>query len=179
MIPRPSIRFGEFEFAPGLRRLVRCGTVVELSSRATDILAVLTERPGEVIPKRELLARVWPRAVVVEAALRVHMVALRRALGDAKGGERFIATVPGQGYCFVGQLEPSPGAAEGGAASMHAIPRSLPARPTKVVGRDAVVKDLIHQLERQRFVRWWGRAGSERRPSPCWPPTTGWRHMAA
>src|SRR6202051_2290390 len=80
---RPSLRFGEFEFAPGQRRLERGGVVVELSSRAMEILAVLTERPGQVITKQELLARVWPDAVVVEAALRVHMAALRRALGDA------------------------------------------------------------------------------------------------
>src|SRR5258706_7927102 len=94
--PRPSLLFGEFEFTPGLRRLERGGAVVELSSRAMDILAALTERPGEVITKRELLARVWPDAVVVEAALRFHMVALRRALGDGEGGARFIATVPGR-----------------------------------------------------------------------------------
>ena len=117
---RPSLRFGEFEFAPGLRRLERGGVVVELSSRAMDILAILTERPGEVIAKRELLERVWPDVVVVEAALRVHMVALRRALGDGEGGGRFITTVPGRGYCFVGELESSPSEAEGDAAASRA-----------------------------------------------------------
>ena len=66
--PRSSLRFGEFEFAPGLRRLTRSGVVVEVSSRAIDILAALTDRPGEVIAKRELLARVWPDVVVAEAA---------------------------------------------------------------------------------------------------------------
>src|SRR5579859_4264960 len=149
---RPSMRFGEFEFAPGLRRLERGGVVVELSSRAMDMLAVLTERPGEVIAKRELLARVWPDAVVVEAALRFHMVALRRALGDAEGGGRFIATVPGRGYCFVGELESSHGAVEGGATPSRAAPRPLPACPAKVVGRGKVVEDLLLQLELQRFI---------------------------
>ena len=160
---RPSVRFGEFEFAPGLRRLERGGVVVELSSRAVEILAVLTERPGEVIGKQELLARVWPDAVVVEAALRFHMVALRRALGDGAGGGRFITTIPGRGYCFVGQLESSPGAegaaAEGSAAPPPAAPRPLPPRPTKVVGRDAVVEDLLSQLELQRFVTVVGPGG--------------------
>src|SRR5277367_3742698 len=94
---RPSLRFGEFEFTPGQRRLERGGVTLELSSRATDILAVLTERPGEVITKRELLGRVWPDTVVVDAALRVHMTALRRALGDREGGCRFIVTVAGRG----------------------------------------------------------------------------------
>ncbi|MDB5481940.1 MAG: transcriptional regulator [Caulobacteraceae bacterium] len=156
---RPSPRFGEFEFAPGLRRLQRGGAVVELSSRAVDILAVLTERPGEVITKQELLARVWPDAVVVEAALRFHMVALRRALGDGEGGGRFITTASGRGYCFVGELESPPDAAESAAAPSRATPRPLPARPAKVVGRDAVVEDLIRQLERQRFVTIVGPGG--------------------
>src|SRR5580658_8634820 len=154
--PRLSLRFGEFEFAPALRRLERRGAVVELLSRATDILAVLTERPGEVITKQELLARVWPDAVVVENVLRVHMVALRRAVGDGEGGGRFITTVPGLGYCFVGELE-SP--AEDRAATARTAPRPLPACPTRAVGRDAVVEELIRQLERQRFVTVVGTGG--------------------
>jgi len=156
---RPSMRFGEFEFAPGLRRLERGGVVVELSSRAMDMLAVLTERPGEVITKRELLARVWPDTTVVEAALRFHMVALRRALGDGEGGARFITTVPGRGYCFVGELESAPAVAEAAAAPPRAAPRPLPPCPTKVVGRDAVVEDLIRRLELQRFVTVVGAGG--------------------
>jgi predicted ATPase/DNA-binding winged helix-turn-helix (wHTH) protein len=156
--PRPSLRFGEFEFAPNLRRLERGGAVVELSSRAMDILTVLTERPGEVITKQELLARVWPDAVVVEAALRVYMVALRRALGDGEGGKRFIVTVPGRGYCFVGELESAPAAIEGG-ATLRAAPRPLPAGPAKVVGRDAVVEALMRQLELQRFATVVGPGG--------------------
>jgi predicted ATPase/DNA-binding winged helix-turn-helix (wHTH) protein len=125
---RVGMRFGEFEFAPALRRLERGGAVVALSSRAMDILAVLTERPGEVITKRELLARVWPDAVVVDAALRFHMVSLRRALGNGEGGERFIVTVPGRGYCFVGSLESAPAAIELGAARRRRVPRRDPCR---------------------------------------------------
>ncbi|HEY1926797.1 MAG TPA: winged helix-turn-helix domain-containing protein [Caulobacteraceae bacterium] len=156
---RLRIRFGEFEFSPGLRRLERRGAVVELSSRAIDILAVLTERPGEVITKRELLARVWPDVVVVEAALRLHMVALRRALGDGEGGKRFIITVSGRGYCFVGSLEPVPAAIGGGAPLPRDARRVLPAGPAKVVGRDKVVEDLLLRLELQRFVTVVGPGG--------------------
>jgi predicted ATPase/DNA-binding winged helix-turn-helix (wHTH) protein len=157
--PRPSLRFGEFEFAPGLRRLERGGVAVDLSSRAIDILAVLTERPGEVVGKRELLERVWPQTLVVEAALRVHMVALRRALGDGEAGGRLIMTVPGRGYCFVGQLESPSRAAEGGVAPSRAAMRPLPARPTRVVGRDVVVEELLRQLEQERFVTIVGPGG--------------------
>jgi len=156
---RPSLRFGDFEFAPGLRRLERAGVAVELSSRSLDILSVLTERPGDVIPKQELLARVWPQATVVESALRVCMAALRRALGDREDGRRFIATVPGQGYCFVGEIEPSPAAADLGAAPAPGVPSLLPSRPTNVVGRDAVVEDLQRHLEFERFVTLVGPGG--------------------
>jgi predicted ATPase/DNA-binding winged helix-turn-helix (wHTH) protein len=148
--PRRTIRFGAFEFAPDLRRLERGGVVVDLSSRAMDILAVLTERPGEVISSRELHGRVWRDAVVVESALRVHMVALRRALGE--GGRGFIKTVTGQGYCFVGKLEASAG-------GVGVAQRSLPARPSRIVGRDGVVDELKDQLERRRFVTVVGPGG--------------------
>jgi predicted ATPase/DNA-binding winged helix-turn-helix (wHTH) protein len=151
--PRPCVRFGEFEFTPASRRLERAGEVVELSSRALDILAVLTERPGEVIGKRELLERVWPDTLVVDAALRFHMVALRRALGDGEGGKTLIMTVAGRGYCFVGSLESVPAAVEG------AAPRQLPSSPAKMVGRDQVVEELLLQLERQRFVTVVGPGG--------------------
>jgi predicted ATPase/DNA-binding winged helix-turn-helix (wHTH) protein len=156
---RPSVRFGEFEFTPALRRLERGGEMVELSSRALDILAALTERPGEVINKRELLELAWPDTLVVEAALRFHIVALRRALHDGEGGKRFIATVPGRGYCFVGSLESAPAAMEAGAPLPRNAPRPLPAGPAKVVGRDGVVEDLTRQLELQRFVTVVGPGG--------------------
>jgi len=102
-----SVRFMDFEFFPYQRRLERKGAGVPLSSRALDILRVLISRPGEVVGKQELLDRVWPDAVVVEAAIRFHMVALRRALGDSvgDGGPRVIVTVPGRGYCFVAAPE--------------------------------------------------------------------------
>ena len=54
---------------------------------------------------------------------------------------------------------PSPGEVEGDAALSRAAPRPLPSRPTMVVGRDAVVADLIHQLELQRFVTVVGPGG--------------------
>jgi predicted ATPase len=152
---RPSSRFGAFEFFPTLRRLERGGKAVVLSSRAINILMMLLERPGEVVSKQELLARVWPDSLVGESALRYHLFALRRALGDGEDGVRLITTAPARGYCFVGALESSPGEARIGVPPAHA----LPARPTKVVGRDAVVKGLLRQLETQRFVTVVGPGG--------------------
>ena len=66
-----------------------------------DILVTLVERAGETIHKDELIARTWPDTVVDEGALRVHVAALRKALGDGRAGKRYIANNPGRGYTFV------------------------------------------------------------------------------
>ena len=149
-----SVRFGEFELTPQRRRLERNGVPVELSSRATDILCVLVERPGQVVTKRELLERVWPDVVVDEGSIRFHVVALRRALGDGEAGVRVIATVPGRGYCFVGADQPTP-------ADLAQAPsrRALPPRPGGVVGREGVVEDLADRLARRQFVTLVGPGG--------------------
>jgi len=74
---------------------------VSLGSRALEILTVLLERPGELVSKQELMARVWPNVFVEPANLTVHMSALRRTLRDGRDGNRFIINVPGRGYSFV------------------------------------------------------------------------------
>src|SRR6266516_1413789 len=70
-------------------------------SRAFDILAALVEHAGEVVSKKELIARVWPKTFVEDANLKIQVSALRRALGDGQGGHRYVITVPGRGYNFV------------------------------------------------------------------------------
>jgi hypothetical protein len=54
------------------------------------------------------MASVWPHNVVEEAALRVHMSALRKALGDGLPGRRYITTVPQRGYAFVASVRRDP-----------------------------------------------------------------------
>src|SRR5271165_3671814 len=66
-----------------------------------ELLVTLVESAGETIPKEKLIARTWPDTVVDEGALRVHVAALRKALGDGRAGKRYIANNPGRGYAFV------------------------------------------------------------------------------
>jgi len=80
---------------------------VRLGSRALEILIVLLERPGELVSKQELMARVWPNIFVEPANLTVHISALRRTLRDGRDGNRFIINVPGRGYSFVASVEVS------------------------------------------------------------------------
>ncbi len=94
--------FGPFTLDVTARLLSVDHKQVVLGSRAFEILVALLERRGEVISKQDLLARAWPNVHVEEHNLRVHVAALRRALG--KEGQRLLINVPGRGYSFVGQV---------------------------------------------------------------------------
>ncbi len=76
----------------------------QVAGRATDIKGQVKEAAGKVVGRDELMASVWKKVVVDEGSLRVHVAALRRALGDDGDARRFIVNVPGQGYAFVGDV---------------------------------------------------------------------------
>lgn len=95
------VSFGPYCLFPKARVLHKSGMPVALGSRALDILIALVERAGEVVNQRELISRAWRGLVVETPNLRVQMSYLRRCLADGEEGARYIANVPGQGYCFV------------------------------------------------------------------------------
>src|SRR5580698_1829901 len=101
------LRFGEFELAPVARALWRRGELVKLGSRSFEILIALASRPGQILSKDDLTRLVWRGTFVDDTALRVGISALRKALGP--GGDRYIATIPGRGYCFVHDVETARG----------------------------------------------------------------------
>jgi DNA-binding winged helix-turn-helix (wHTH) protein len=86
---------------PHARLVDRNGSPMPLGSRAFDLLCVLVSRPGEVVSKGELMAKAWPDLAVEESSLRFHIARLRRDQNDGREGERYVANVPGRGYCFV------------------------------------------------------------------------------
>lgn len=90
--------FGPFRFDRRTRVLWRGDVLEPLPPRALDLLAALGERPGDVLTKSELMARVWPDTAVEEANLSVQVSALRRALGARDDGRPWIDTVPRRGY---------------------------------------------------------------------------------
>src|SRR5271165_4438435 len=102
-----AIRFDAFCLLPKQRLLLEADQPVHLGSRSLDILIVLIERHGELVTRRELMARVWPGFTVVDANLSVHIAALRRALRDGQAGNRYLVTTPGQGYRFVAPISTS------------------------------------------------------------------------
>src|ERR1700751_768188 len=95
------LRFGPFELNVAERCLRKADQVIPLGGRSYDILVALLERAGEVVTKAELIARAWPDVTVEEGSLRVHLSAVRKALGDGQFGNKYITNAQGQGYSFI------------------------------------------------------------------------------
>lgn len=96
--------FGPFRLDPVKRQLLREGEPVRLPSKAFEILLVLIEANGQVLEKSELMERGWPDSFVEEGILAVNISTLRKALGEQRGENRYIATIPGRGYQFVASV---------------------------------------------------------------------------
>jgi predicted ATPase/DNA-binding winged helix-turn-helix (wHTH) protein len=148
-----EISFGPFQVFVSRRYVSRDGVPVSMGSRAFDLLQVLLERPGEVVAKEDLIARLWPNIFVDESALRYHMSALRKALGRDDVGAGYIKTVSGRGYCLVATLQHGREPAD--EAPGHAALPSL----RWMVGRDPTVKLVSRALETYRLVTVVGPGG--------------------
>ena len=96
-----EVSFGPFRLLRTQFLLLEGDKPAPVGSRALEILIVLLERPGELVSKQELMARVWPNVFVEPANLTVHISKLRRTLRDGREGNRFIINIPGRGYSFV------------------------------------------------------------------------------
>jgi predicted ATPase/DNA-binding winged helix-turn-helix (wHTH) protein len=149
--------FGPFRLVPARREIERDGVPLALGDRAMDILIALVERPGEIVSHRDLIARVWRDLVVSPGNLRVHMSALRKALGDGEGGARYIENVTGRGYCFVARITRETAAVS---VPVHSVefpdaPRKrllLPPKLVRMIGREQVVRAIGADLIAERFV---------------------------
>jgi Tol biopolymer transport system component/DNA-binding winged helix-turn-helix (wHTH) protein len=97
------IRFGVFEVDQRAGELRRNGTRVKLQEQPFQILALLLERPGEVVTREELQSRLWPADTFVDFdhSLNAAVRRLRDALGDSAENPRFVETVARRGYRFL------------------------------------------------------------------------------
>jgi predicted ATPase/DNA-binding winged helix-turn-helix (wHTH) protein len=153
-----KLKFGPFELSIGERVLRRDRQVLPLGNRALDILIYLAERPGEVIAKQELIDHVWSDVAVEEGSLRVHVAAIRKALGDGQFGNRYIANIKGRGYSFVGTVVALAGSTKTRNDRLRHQGR-LPARPLMMIGREMVVSEVSDKLRDERFVTLVGPGG--------------------
>jgi DNA-binding winged helix-turn-helix (wHTH) protein len=117
--PQDVVRFATFELDLVTGELRKAGLRVRLQEQAFRVLAMLVDRPGDLVTHEELRARIWPEAVFVDFEHGLHKAVnkLRRALGESAGTPRFVETLPRRGYRFIAPVE--------GRASVSAASRSL------------------------------------------------------
>jgi predicted ATPase/DNA-binding winged helix-turn-helix (wHTH) protein len=155
------ISFGRFRLVPSQRLLTNNGVPVDVGARALDVLIALVSRPNQVVGKRALMAQAWPDVTVEEGSLRFHIASLRKVLGEGKDGARYIATLPGRGYCFVAPVSQSCDLSDGSntVASSSPFTQFLPTRLVRMVGRADCIQMLSTQLAASRFVTIVGTGG--------------------
>jgi len=146
------LSWGPFRLYPRERLLEKNGMSVKVGSRALDILIALTSNPGEVLSNSQLIEKVWSNSSVGELNLRVHMVALRKALADDRKKALCIENIPGRGYRFAKsvsreEIEEGP----------ERIVQHLPSG--RIIGREGAIVEVTNRLLEKRFVTIVGPGG--------------------
>jgi TolB-like protein/DNA-binding winged helix-turn-helix (wHTH) protein/Tfp pilus assembly protein PilF len=103
------LRFGVYEVDLRACELRKHGLRIRLPEQPFQILAVLLERPGEIVTREELRNRLWPGDTFVDFdhGLNNCVMKLREALGDSSDNPRFVETIPKRGYRFIAGVEES------------------------------------------------------------------------
>lgn len=153
--------FGPFHFIPGQQLLLCDERAIRLGARALDILAELVKHPGELLSKEDLIARVWPRSVVEESNLKVHIAGLRKALANHDQNGSYIATVIGRGYRFVAPVryQNLDFLSSVSLATSSPRPGLPPVFATGMVERPDVLSALLPMLDARRLVSIVGPGG--------------------
>jgi serine/threonine-protein kinase len=147
-MPDRILHFGPFALDTSAGELVRGRKRVRLQDKPLRVLIALVERPGTVVPREELRARLWPPGMVVEFddGLNTAINKLRHALGDSAATPRYIETVGRRGYRFIGELasssprsEPAPSAAPIELTNTPGTRPSMTRRRLALAGAIAVV----------------------------------------
>jgi TolB-like protein/DNA-binding winged helix-turn-helix (wHTH) protein len=140
------VRFGTFEADVDARELRKSGVKIKLHGQPFELLAMLLERPSEVVLREDLRQRLWPTDTFVDFDHGVNTAVnrLREALGDSAENPRFIETVPRRGYRFIAPVESRASVLPGSNAAVAATPSSEAGQATtqamsRVPKRRAVV----------------------------------------
>jgi TolB-like protein/DNA-binding winged helix-turn-helix (wHTH) protein/Flp pilus assembly protein TadD len=127
------LRFGVFEADLRAGELTRHGRRLRLQGQPFQLLAVLLEKPGELVTREELRSRLWPVTVVdFDHGLNKAICKIREALGDSAESPRFVETVARRGYRFL--------------ADVAVIDRPLD-RPTEIVSDRLAQPENLGRVE--------------------------------
>ena len=146
-------RFGSFEVDFRESVLTKSGVRIRLQEQPFQILALLLERPGQIVTREEIRQRLWSNNTFVEFddALNTAVRKLRTALSDSADNPRFLETVPRRGYRFVAPVNQPPEAPTSVPASQpESAEAAIPT--TSHSGRPSASLELTETGRRPRFL---------------------------
>jgi DNA-binding winged helix-turn-helix (wHTH) protein len=121
-------RFGPYEVHVRTREIYKSGTRLKLRPQLFQVLQVLVERAGEVVPREELQQMLWPGRTFVdfERGLNTSVKELRRVLSDSASQPRYIETLPKLGYRIIVPVEAEPACGAAPSADAGPVETSAP-----------------------------------------------------
>jgi TolB-like protein len=160
-------RFGELDLDQAAGELRRGRDVIPLERQVFELLRVLVENADRLLTRDELLEKVWDGRIVSDAAIASRIKSARQAIGDDGKTQRWIKTLHGRGFRFVGRVETvAPALVRPAPAASATIASAVPGRPSiavlpfasaarteteRAIG-EAMADDLITELARLRWL---------------------------
>lgn len=192
------LRFADCELDPAERVLRRDGRNVDVDPKAFDLLVLLAERAGALLPRPEMLRALWPDTVVSDAAVSQCVRRARVAIGDEARGARRIETVNRHGLRLAVPVTSAVGggarAAVGSAfvgrrielARLRAALDGARNRSTRVllvagepgIGKTRLVDELLAGAAADGAAVAWGRCHEDVDMPPYWPWAQATRALA-
>ncbi len=127
-----KIRFGVYDLDRDAMELRKHGVLIRLQEQPLRVLAILAERPGEIVTREELQQQIWGSVFVdFDQSLNKAVNRVREALNDNAGTPQYIETVPRRGYRFIAPVAPPPQTqAQDPVVTVSPSPTPGPAQPT-------------------------------------------------
>jgi len=105
-VSRSRSKRGDIELDLGRYELHRDGRRIKLEKKPMELLIFLVQRREQLVPREEIQAKLWHTDLFIDTERNINNIVrkIRRALGDNSAKQRFLETVVGKGYRFVGPI---------------------------------------------------------------------------
>jgi eukaryotic-like serine/threonine-protein kinase len=124
-VPADGVKFEDFELDLRAYQVRRSGRALKLERIPMEVLCLLVERRGQLVTREEIIEKLWGKEVFLDTdnAINTAIRKIRRILDDDPEQPRFVQTVTGRGYRFIGQISGvgTPSAPEGRAVDEKAV----------------------------------------------------------